>query len=284
MASSIEVALPEEEEIGHLEDERFPYPVGFIGLLATSARVWGRSIGELWGPFTIAYLLAYLSTAVSLLELADLPQQIVNFLGYVIVPTMIFSLAFAFANPVLASTVVGPRFPFLSSYRKTRGRTYDLISASLAAALGASLFAMLLGPIGLLLSPVVFGPPIFVQLVALEGKTWAEAWVDGKALLLGRKGRVFLNLLTVVALVMLIQLSLLSAAAAVEASTTQAIAQLSINIVFGALVYPFIAAAGLIAYLDLRAREEDALDYDAFAAEVAEWDSAEGTDVLAEGT
>ena len=141
------------------------------------------------------------------------------------------------------------------------GRSHLLAGGMLSSFLTFA-FTLALGILGAYVGPhLILGPPIFVQILALEKGPFDEAWVRTKAFLKGNAMRVFLYLLcAALALVMvkilfdaliftvLIQL--------VGLSTARDPAAFLAGASFG-LTLSFMSALGLVAYLELRTRHEE---------------------------
>ena len=136
----------------------------------------------------------------------------------------------------------------------------EVVASGLLAAAITLVLAVVLAPLMLLILPMFFGPPIVVLVVALERQRLQPAMTRARSLTRGSAGRLVGAFLVIALGIGLLQLMLTQIGFGVSNSLTEGV-QLAIVLavlsVIQALLYPYIAATGLIAYLDVRARTEN---------------------------
>ncbi len=136
----------------------------------------------------------------------------------------------------------------------------EVLAGGLFASIVALVLSVLIAPIILLILPMLFGPPLIGQIIALEGDRLQGALSRARSLSKGSTARILGVMFTIALGVGLLQFTLTQTAFALT-EPIQDTVQLALVLVFSifvqAVLYPYMAAAGLIAYLDVRARSEN---------------------------
>jgi hypothetical protein len=142
-----------------------------------------------------------------------------------------------------------------------RERLRECLASALLAAMIALFISVFLGLLGLLIIFLFFGPPVLMQVVALEDERFQTAWPRTKELLKGHWGRVIMYLFTIGLAIALIQSGAVAFAAAMTEDlgrwTRAAIVSLAQVVLLG-LTMPYLAAAGFALYKDLVWRQAPA--------------------------
>jgi hypothetical protein len=144
-----------------------------------------------------------------------------------------------------------------------------VIAAALASTLLSLMLRQLLPPLEFFLRPLLYGPAIVVQVIVLEALDLRAALARSGELLRKETLRIFMYLFAVslgASLLALLLPGFATMGVSNVNSTTYFVFASAMQILMWILLLPFVAAAELVAYFDLRARKED-LNLDALAAE-----------------
>jgi hypothetical protein len=170
------------------------------------------------------------------------------------------SLGVVATGVILADEIAGRRIGARDAVESLRPHQKELFAAALAAAL-ISILLQFIPPIGLVVIPLLLGPPIVGHMIALQQMTLSEAWARSKTLLAGEWVRIALYLISFVFAVALVQVPVIWGAEAIfDAVQSNDLHYMLRALTVGtmaAATFPFLAACGLLAYLDLRARAEE---------------------------
>jgi hypothetical protein len=235
--------LPDADQTQVKENPSLPGVPGelsFLGLVATAARLVAKKPFHLVGSFLLVYGLA-LAVGYAVSPLED-DAAVVGAVGVRIVVCISGAFASAYVSIILADAVAGLTTPRGGGAAALRVHAKELITAGL--------FSVVLAfPLEFLFPYITFallGPPILVQVIALEYRPFGDALRRSGALLRGRWARVILVIFAFVVVVLIVFYTF---------------------VIYGLpLIVPFYAAGMVALYLDVRARAEK-LDPSAFAAE-----------------
>ena len=190
---------------------------------------------------------------------ADLLELAFGLVIPVVVTVTLGGIGVAIGGAVLADRLAGK----VTTARETLSSGFpmrEVVASGLLAAAITLVLAVVLAPLMLLILPMFFGPPIVVLVVALERQRLQPAMTRARSLTRGSAGRLVGAFLVIALGIGLLQLMLTQIGFGVSNSLTEGV-QLAIVLavlsVIQALLYPYIAATGLIAYLDVRARTEN---------------------------
>lgn len=262
------------------EPERpFPAPVRIDGYFAWTSRLFRAGFLSLATVFVAGVAiaaLAHLGIVLFMLEVLHTGRTVqalaVSFAAQVTLSTIAGTLLAAIAAPVFLDHLSERRTGADAGWKRLRPNLGFVVVAALYVAMPLLMLVLFLGQfIQVLLLPAVIGPPVLVQAIVWEGRDFRDAATRAKNLLAGSGLRVASAMLVLSigpALVQIVALTVLG-----ELLPGLDGNQLSDSLwatlaiaVTTAPVWMFTAAAGTVAYLDLRARFEE-LDHPALVAE-----------------
>lgn len=257
----------------------FPAPVRIDGYFAWTWRLFRASFLRLAPVFLGGAVLAgllYVGVVVFMIAILDVGAGVealaVAFAAQVLLATVFGTLLAAVAAPVWVEQLTGTATGADEGWRRVRPRLGHVVVSGLYVAMPLLTLVLFLGQITqFVLLPAVLGPPVLVHAIVWERMDFRDAATRAKNLLSGHWGRVVSALLVLAlgpALVQIVSLPLFGqllpdAQAADLAGSLWATLLIAVT---SAPVWLFTAAAGTVAYLDLRARFEE-LDREALAAE-----------------
>ncbi|MDP9224257.1 MAG: hypothetical protein M3P18_10445 [Actinomycetota bacterium] len=233
--------------------------MSFSGLLKLSWALYRANFGSL--VILFLPLGAALSVVIAPFEPGISPTAVVA-LAYAlaVLQVVIGGMAVGTAALLVTDRSIGQASTATDAFRKARPHLGPLLAAGLASSLLSIVLLQLLGPLAFFIHPLLYGPAIVGQVIALEGLDLKAGLARARALLRGEQLRIFMYLFTVALGVNLFN-GLVLTAASIGLSyiandalgfTVATLAQ----IVVAAVIVPFIAVAMLVAYFDLRARKE----------------------------
>ena len=239
-------------------------PHGFLGVVGAATRLYRRNIGRLLRPYLTFTLGISMLTSLAQTFLVDggragVGPALVSFVSL---------LLFVFGASVLASTAAVVMTDDLAD-RTTAGWQAGarLKRVRIPLAIAAIYSAMIIGALAflpvlgfILFLPLFLGPPILAQVIAIEGAPTPEALPRSRFLLAGHTVRVFGYLVSIclgwsLANFLVTTIVLLPGGALGEGGQRVASGVVS-GVVLG-LLLPWLAAAALACYLDLRVRKDD---------------------------
>lgn len=180
------------------------------------------------------------------------------FVVRIVFPAVIGSGALAAAAIVLKDADEEPGSS-RSPGRALRPLVREVLAAGLFAGMISLAFIVFLRGIGLLLLPLAYGPPILIQVIAVEGAPLRLAWPRTRTLLRRKWGRVLVTLVGIVLLVSL--LAAVALAAAFEATRTlggggQTLVLSALQAALVGITLPYVAAVQFVIYAHLAERAE----------------------------
>ncbi len=191
------------------------------------------------------------------------PIVAVYLLLQVVFPAVLASAAFAVAAVVLDEHRRERRAGLREAFARLGPRAKEVVAAGLLSGMISLALVVFLRQWGLLLLPLAFGPPILIQVVALEKASLQEASSRAGSITKGSTGRVIsylvsislalalLNLVFLVTVVGLVQRTIPTAA---ETAARFAYGILQVSIV--AVTIPYLAAASYLCYVQLAAQRD----------------------------
>jgi hypothetical protein len=217
-----------------------PGPVTFAPLVGNAARLYGRRFLPLFAASVVVYAVAVgIGLAFGSLDGGAATAATI---GLRIVLGVGAAFAMAFMTIVVADVIVGRATNYKDVFATLRVHVRELIMAGLLA----TLIGLSLDLIVPYMSLVFVGPPIVVQVIALEYRSFTESLGRTAELLRGQSLRTVLYIAGLAVGMLVLFYTFL--------------------IYVLPLVLPFFAAATVVLYLDLRARNEE-LDLEGFARE-----------------
>ena len=259
----------------------FPAPVRIDGYFAWSWRLFRACFWRLATVFVASVAIAslvHLGIVLFMLEILDTGRTVqalaVSFAAQVSLSAVAGTLAAAIAAPVFLDEIAGRRSGADSGWRRLRPNLGYVVVSALYVAMPLLMLVLFLGQIiQVLLLPALIGPPVLVQAILWEDRDFRDAATRAKNLLAGSWGRVASALLVLAIGPALVQIVVLTGVGELlpgldgDRLSDSVWATLAIAVTT-APVWLFTAAAGTVAYLDLRARFEE-LDHDKLVAESA---------------
>ncbi len=251
-----------------------PAELRFSGVVAASWRLYRAHFRALISLYVAIFLpLAFLRVGIQMLlrlTASAMAAQVILTLTSIVLVALAGSFALHCATVILADGISGRVTSSGASAGSLRGQFRDLVSAGLLVGM-LSIAALLLpfGPLGsMVVVPMLLGPPVLAHILAVEGKSFPEAVVRARMLLGGNWGRTLITLLNIAFVLGILQLVLLSFSVALLAGVGGlALVLLTfLQTLIAAIALPYLAAAALVSYLDLRVRNED-LNWAGLAAE-----------------
>ena len=259
----------------------FPAPVRIDGYFAWSWRLFVTTFPRLIAVFLggaaaagLLYVALVLVMVYVLDAAATVEARAVAFAAQVLLSSVFGTLLAATAAPVFVEQIVGTRVRADAGWRRLRPRFGHVVVAALYVAMPLLTFVLFLGPIiQALVLPAALGPPVLVHAIVWEHHDFRDAATRAKNLLAGNWGRVASALLVLAVGPALVQIATLTLAGELlpdldGGALADSIWATVAVAVTTAPVWLFTAAAGTVAYLDLRARFEE-LDHDKLVAESA---------------
>lgn len=260
----------------------FPAPVRIDGYFRWAWRLFRAcflSLGSIYVAGVVLTALAYYGVVrVFMIEILEVRPTIqVRAVAYATEITLLAvtgTVLAAIAATVFIERLAGRPTGSDAGWRRFRPKAGHVVVSALYVAMPLLVLVLFL-PIGrIVLLPAVLGPPVLVHAIVWEGLPFRDAATRAKNLLTGHWSRVASALLVITsgsALVLILVLALLSLVLP-DLDATGLVGSPWPSIVAGAVSAPiwlFVAAAGTVAYLDLRARFEE-LDHAGLAAEAGE--------------
>ena len=241
-------------------------PLNFSGIAREAWRYYRLRPLVLIGLFSVTYLLAgLLLSALSRPETAEVGQILVGVTLSLVLP-IAGSLVAAVALVVVHDTSVGRASGIRQAAAGLRPFWRELIGAALLASLvtlivSTVLRVLLVTPFALLafllltaLPPLLFGPPIVMHAVVLEGRPLVEAWGRARGLMAGNWRRL---------IGYWVLLALAVGLAVVFVGSLYVMAFGGNDLLLGALnaltsgaLIPYLVMFVLVSFLDLRAQRD----------------------------
>lgn len=233
----------------------------FTTVIAESWRLYTGNLRTLFGLFALIALVMTLVPTLLVFDVAEGMALPLYLLLAVVLPAVLASIGFGITAIVLWNrartglaaemhpVTVRAAFAGLGTARK------ELLACALLAGMIDLALAVFLGVLGLLVWALFFGPPILVQVVAVERLSLQEAWPRAGALLKGYTPRVFLYLLAIalgVGLLSAVTLNVLSQLTEGLPNAASYAILSAFQILAVGLTVPLLACASFVCYRSLR--------------------------------
>jgi hypothetical protein len=242
--------------VSDAEDNDVARPPRFSEVLNEAARLYRARFAALVPTFFVAYIAILALQLLALIDLSDAALATLLF-ALELVGALVGTALFAAASIVFSDHVNGSQSSLRTALLSLRPLTSDLIRAALFSAI-LSIFALtLIGGISLLF----IGPPIVVQLIAIDRLHLRDAWSRTRVIASGQWPRIVGVLLVIVLVMALVPRALfgfieLGPRLATDASRFAVLALLQVLV--AGLAYPYLAAAQFVLYRDLTERAGEA--------------------------
>lgn len=238
------------------EEHDVSRPPRFSEILTEAAGSYRVRFASLVPTFVVAYIAIVALPLLALIDLSDTALATLAF-ALQVISALVGTTLFAAASIVFSDHVAGSRSSLRPALSSLRPLTRDVITAALFSAIFSMFALTLLGNLGLLLQPLFVGPPILVQVLAIEHLRLRDAWPRTRVIASGQWTRVVGMLLGIV---LALAVVLIAVFGFVEAGTSAAsdAARLGVFVAVQGLVaglaYPYLAAAQFVLYRDLAER------------------------------
>ncbi len=242
------------------EEHDVTRPPRFSEILAEAAGLYRARLAALVPTFVVAYIAIVALPLLALIDLSDTALATLAF-ALQVISALVGTTLFAAASLVFSDHLGGSRSSLRTALLSLRPLTRDVITAALFSAIFSMFALTLLGSLGLLLQPLFVGPPILIQVIAIEHLRLRNAWPRTRVIASGQWTRVVGMLLGIV---LALGIVLIAAFGFVEAGTRAAsdAARLGVFVAVQGLVagltYPYLAAAQFVLYRDLTGRAAEA--------------------------
>jgi hypothetical protein len=206
------------------------------------------------------FILAYIVLAtLPLLQEVDLSDAVIAALLFLLLVggALVGSALFAAASIVFSVHADGSASSLRGALSSLKPLARDVIAAALFSAILSMLALSLLGFLGVLLQPLFVGPPIVIQVIAIERLRLRDAWPRTRTIAAGSWVRIFGTLIGVVlglALALLAIFGLVDAATSTAGDAIRLVAFVAAQGLVAGLTHPLLAAAQFVLYRDLTER------------------------------
>lgn len=242
-----------------------PRQTGFRDVLSDALALYRACFPIFFAPILGLYLALSFARLVIAIDMPASAEISVSLALELLVPVLLGGFVFGALAVVFRDAEIGRSTSFGAAFREVGAHPRSVLTLGLLG--GAMVFIVLFafGPFVTLVYPMFIGPPVFIQVAALEDAEGRVASLRARGLLSGHWGRAGLYLLSLTVLIALLSVAPASILSDVLAGR---VADLVVAAVFlatqglaWALTLPLLAAAGFVLYTDLRARKEE-LDLD----------------------
>jgi hypothetical protein len=234
-------------------------PLRFSGIVASAGRIYRARLKQIVSVFGVIGALIFLVPALTFFDVGDNLAIPIILLAGVVLPSALLSLGFAVAAAILSRRVSGRDASVRPSIRDLKPRVKDLVVSALVSGMLALTVVVFFGPFGSLVLALFYGPPILIQVIAVEDLGIQPAWARTRELMQGHWARILLALLSVALGLGILATTLLSLGGALAADAPR-LFQLALFIVLELVIfglgYSFLGAAGYVCYYDVKARYE----------------------------
>jgi hypothetical protein len=242
--------------VSDAEERDVARPPRFSELLSEAATFYRARFAALVPTFVVAYATIVALPLLALIDLSDAALATLAF-ALQILSALVGATLFASAAIVYSDHVGGTRSSLRAALVSVRPLAREVITAALFSAIFSMFALTLLGSLGLLLQPLFVGPPILIQVVAIEHLRLRDAWPRTRVIASGQWTRVVGMLLGIVLAIALVLIGIFGF---VETGTRAAsdAARLGVFVAIQGLIagltYPYLAAAQFVLYRDLNER------------------------------
>jgi len=232
-----------------------PFGGGFgqelAGLLRQAARMYGALLRALVPAFVVTFIVLreLLLIVLAVEDLKPVTLLLVATLVQAVIPAFVGSLLVAAAVPVLAGKAEGMR----EAWTSLADRRPDIYRAAGWSSALALFFTVTLGPVGIIVQPMVLGPPLIIHEIVLKGRGSRLAWERTKEMV-GGDSRQLVYLLAIPAVIGIVLTTFLRAFGVLSGDIPGVARGVIYFAVQGALIgaaLPFVAAVALQLYEEM---------------------------------
>lgn len=242
--------MTDKDPSGHQGAKRPAPPTSFFTIIARSWRWYQSNMGPLIRLY--AALGGLILAAQVPLFLSDGPPFALSFSLGVLFPAAVYGYAYGVTAHMLQQDADDDPLLALTAVREVRTHIRPIVNAAI---IGSALSA--LNPLAPFLPAFFYGPPILMQVIAVERREIPDAWARVKDIMDGTWGRVILYLISLsLALGALIQTVFgFIVVASNDLSDAGQTTVLHISLaVFMTVTLPYLASAQFTLYDDVRAK------------------------------
>ena len=225
--------------------------MGPLDLIAQAWRLYWPKAPVLVPTFLVVFVgLRELLLLVLIIDMPPVPLLLVVTLVQAVIPAFIGSVVLAPAVSILATDTRKSLREAWRDLADVRPHIYRTAACSAGLALFA---AITLGPVGIIVQPMLLGPPLLIHEVVLRRRSLEEAWAQTKEMIAGdTRSLAFLLVIPAgVGLVLSITLRTFGILSGDVPGLARGVVYFALQ---GALIgaaFPFVAAVALLCYRDL---------------------------------
>jgi hypothetical protein len=229
-------------------------------LVVQAWKMYRRSAPLLVPAFLIGFLvLRELLLVVLIIDLPPIPLLLVVTLVQAVIPAFAGSVLLAPAVSILATD--GKRR--LKETWNGLAEVHPHIYRTAACSAGLALFAAItLGPVGVIVQPMLLGPPLLIHEVALQRRSLEDAWEHTKEMISHDSRPLILMLVVPAAIGLLLSVTLraFGILSGDVPGVARGVVYFAIQGAMMGAAFPFVAAVTLLCYRDLASTlgEDDA--------------------------
>jgi hypothetical protein len=226
-------------------------PLGIVDLVSRAWRLYRPCAPLLVPTFMVVFIvLRELLLVVLVIDMPDVPLLLVVTLVQAVIPAFVGSVLIAAAVPVLGTDAYRGLREAWAGLSAERQAVYR--SAGWSA--GLALFAAItLGPVGVIVQPMLLGPPLLIHEVTLRRQGFDAARERSK-LMISRDTRSLAYMLVVpagVGLLVSITLRTFGVLSGDVPGVARGIVYFALQGALIGIAYPYVAAVALLCYVDL---------------------------------
>jgi hypothetical protein len=220
-------------------------------LLREAARIYRALAPVLVPPFVVAFIVLreLLVVVLAVEDLKPFALLLVTTFVQAIVPAFVGSLLVASALPVLSGHAGRMR----EAWGMLSDRRSDIYRAAGLSSGLALFFTITLGPVGIIIQPMLLGPPLLIHEIVIQGHSPAKGWARTKEML-AADSRQLIYLLAIPASIGIILTTVLRAFGVLSGNIPGVVKGVLYFAVQGALIgaaLPFVAAVGVLLYEEM---------------------------------
>jgi hypothetical protein len=224
--------------------------LGLVELLRYASRMYGARARVLVPSFVVVFVaLRELLLVLLALEWSPVALLLVATLVQAVIPAFVGSLLVAAAILVLWGEASGLR----EAWGALAGQRADIYRAARWSAALALFFAITLGGVGIIIQPMILGPPLLMHEIVLQRHGLDRAWARTREMT-GRDSRQLVYLLAIPAAIGLLLASMLGAFGVLSGDIPGVVRGILHFAAQGALLgaaIPLVAAVGVLLYAEM---------------------------------
>jgi hypothetical protein len=225
-------------------------PLGLVDLLRYASRMYGACVRTLVPAFVVVFIaLRELLLVLLAVDRSPLTLLLVATLVQAVIPAFIGSLLVAAAVVVLWGQANGLR----EAWGALADQRPDIYRAARWSAALALFFAVTLGGVGIMIQPMILGPPLLIHEIVVQRHRLDRAWERTRQMM-GHDSRQLVYLLAIPAAIGLLLTGMLGAFGVLSADIPGVVRGVLHFAAQGALLgaaIPLVVAVGVLLYADM---------------------------------